>query len=183
MVHSGTALVDPYKVFAKIKLSPGMRVADFGCGRTGHFVFPSARIVGETGVVYAIDIIKNILESIKSLAKSEGYDNVRTVWSNIELAGGVSIPERSLDACFFVNVLFQLKDRQAAIKEAARLLKQNGFLVIIDWVKKLGPLGPEPEHMITEEDLINMAKQAGLDVVERDKMNDYHYLLILRKIV
>lgn len=182
MVHSGTALIDPYKVFEKIKLSSGMRVADFGCGRTGHFVFPSAQIVGETGVVYAIDIIKNILESIKSLAKSEGYDNVQTVWSDIELAGRVPIPERSLDACFFVNVLFQLKNRQVAIEEATRLLKQNGFLVIIEWAKKLGPLGPDPDRVVAMSDLLVMAKQTGLGLVEQDKMNDYHYLLILQKI-
>ncbi|MFH1292359.1 MAG: methyltransferase domain-containing protein [bacterium] len=182
MAHSGIALLNPHLVFEKIDLRPGMRVADLGCGRTGHFVFPAASMVGEEGIVYAVDIVKNILESIKSTASSQGYDNIQTTWSNIEMPGKVPIPENSLDSCFFVNVLSQIKERQIAIKEATRLLKESGFLVIIDWGKKLGLLGPELGQEVNPSDFINMAKQAGLDLVEQGDMNEYLYLLIFKKI-
>ena len=183
MVHSGTALLNPHKVFEKIKLGERMRVADFGCGSTGHFVFPSAQIVGEKGVVYAIDILKSVLDGIRSMVKSEGYDNVQTVWSDIELVGKTAIPANSLDACFFVNVLFQLKDHHSAIREATRLLKKNGFLVIIDWTKKLGPLGPAEDKMITSQSVEEIAKENGLNLFDKAAMNDYHYLLIFKKLV
>ena len=182
MAHSGTALLDPYKVFEKIKLVSGMKVADFGCGSTGHFVFPSAKVIGEKGVVYAVDILKDVLTGISSFVKSEGYDNVHTIWSDIELPGKTAIPASSLDACFFVNVLFQLKDRQSAIAESTRLLKKNGFLVIIDWSKKLGPLGPDENEVASSADVQEMASQAGLDLFEETTMNDYHYLLIFKKV-
>ncbi len=181
MSHSGTALIDPYKVFEKVGLSPGMRVADFGCGRTGHFVFPSAKIVGEKGIVYAIDIIKNILESIKSLAKSEGYDNVQVIWSDVELVGKTPIPENSLNACFFINLLSQVKEREAVIKEASRLLKNDGYLAVIDWHKKLGLLGPSEAQKVLPELVINFAKDSNLKLQESTMMSDYHYLLIFRK--
>src|SRR3990167_10080103 len=106
MTHAGSALLDPHAVFEKISLASGMRVADLGCGRTGHFVFPASRVVGDTGIVYAVEIVKNILESIQSRVRSEGYHNVQTVWSNIELAGKTPVPAGSLQACFLVNVLF-----------------------------------------------------------------------------
>ena len=80
MSHSGTALIDPYKIFERISLSAGERVADLGCGRTGHFVFPAVKVVGEKGIVYAVDVVKNILESIKSMARSGGFDNIQTVY-------------------------------------------------------------------------------------------------------
>jgi ubiquinone/menaquinone biosynthesis C-methylase UbiE len=57
MAHSGTVLIDPYKIFEKISLSVGQRVADLGCGRTGHFVFPAVKTVGDTGIVYAVDVV------------------------------------------------------------------------------------------------------------------------------
>jgi len=182
MSHSGTALIDPYKIFEKIKLSSGMRVADFGCGRTGHFVFPSAQIVGEKGIVYAIDIMKNILESIRSMARSEGYDNVQTIWSDVELVGRTPIPEKSLDVCFFVNILFQMGDKESVIKEASRLLKKGGYLVVIDWRKKLGPLGPDFGKVTTADQIIDLANQVDLTLIENSVINDYHYLLILRKV-
>ena len=87
ITHSGRALVDPYIVFDKVGLAKGMRVADLGCGRTGHFVFPAAKIVGGMGIVYAVDVVKNVLENISSMARDEGYDNVRAVWSDIEKFG------------------------------------------------------------------------------------------------
>ena len=180
-MHSGVALIDPHPIFEKINLSSGMRVADFGCGRTGHFVFPASRVVGESGIVYAIDIIKDILVSIESRIKSEGFFNVHTVWGDIERVGKVVIPEKSLDACFFVNVLHLLKEKQNSLKEAMRLLKNNGFLVLIDWKKRIGPLGPSDADMVNKEEVINMLKELGLDFNGELDNNEYHYTIIGRK--
>ncbi|MEK7680775.1 MAG: methyltransferase domain-containing protein [Patescibacteria group bacterium] len=182
MTHSGTALVDPYKIFDKITLSPGKRVADLGCGRTGHFVFPAAKTVGERGIVYAVDVVKDVLESIKSMARDEGYDNVHVVWSDIELRGKTPIPDKTLDACFMMNVLFLLKNKAGAIKEAARMLAKDGRLVITDWAKQIGLLGPKPEAMVLPQQAIELAKQEGLELVEKIDW-DYNYSLVFKKMV
>lgn len=182
MTSGGISLIDPHKIFSAIGLAAGMRVADLGCGRTGHFVFLAARAVGETGVVYAVDIMKDVLENIKSRIRSENYANVQPVWSDIEKAGGTPVPEKSLDACFMVNVMFQLKSRAAAIKEAGRLLKDGGFLVIVDWAKKIGPLGPEPEVMLSPEIASRLAAEAGLAEVKNFPAGDYHFCSIFKKV-
>lgn len=181
MTHSGTALIDPYKIFAEIKLGRGMRVADLGCGRTGHFVFPAAKTVGDIGIVYGVDVMKDVLQNIKSMARSEGYDNVQTVWSDLELAGKTPIADNSLDACFFVNVLFQLKDKKSAMAEAARLLKKGGHLVVIDWAKKLGALGPAPEQFVAPEKLFDLAGQNMLRLSGNFQPSDYHFGAIFEK--
>ena len=183
MVHSGTSLIDPYKIFARISLSEGQRVADFGCGRTGHFVFPAVKIVGDKGVVYAVDVIKNVLESIKSMARSEGFEAVQTVWSDIELPGKTPIPAGSLDVCFCINVLFQLKNKVGAIKEAARLLKKGGFLVLVDWSKKLGALGPSAESMLNPDQVKRLAEAEGFKFVDEVSAGEYHFCLIYEKSV
>lgn len=182
MSHSGTALIDPYKIFERISLSAGQRVADLGCGRTGHFVFPAVKVVGDKGVVYAVDVVKNILESIKSMARSEGFDNVQTVWSDIEMLGKTPIPEGSLDACFYINVLFQLKNKDSALQEAVRMLKKGGYLVAVDWAKKLGELGPSENLMLKPDDLMRLASSQGLKFIDKILPGDYHYSLIFEKI-
>lgn len=181
MSHVGTALIDPYKIFEKVGLSQGMRVADLGCGRTGHFIFPAARVVGETGVIYAVDIMKDILESIKSRIRSEGYDNIQTVWADLEAYGKIPIPANSLDICFFVNVFFMLKKKTEALQEAHRLLKENGFLVIVDWTKKLGLLGPDPGLAVNPQELAKIAAEFGLSLVEDCSAGEYHFCLIFAK--
>lgn len=181
MEHSGTALLDPQKIFSKIGLTAGMRVADFGCGRTGHFVFPAAKAVGERGMVYAVDILKEVLESIQSWIRSEGMDNIQTVWSDIEAYAKTPIPEKSLDVCFLVNVLHGLKDRVGTLKEAKRLLKDDGQLVIVDWEKKLGTLGPVEQNMMSIEKVVELITQVGLRSIDTMPVNDYHFCVICKK--
>ncbi|MDD4477168.1 MAG: methyltransferase domain-containing protein [Patescibacteria group bacterium] len=182
MSHTGIALIDPRAIFEKISLNKGMRVADMGCGRTGHFVFPASHVVGESGVVYAVDVMRDVLENVKSRARSEGCDNVLAVWSDVECPGKTPIMEKSLDVCFFTNVLFLVKEKKEAIKEATRLLKSEGRLVIVDWTKKLGPLGPSPEAMVNIEQIKNLAKEEGLEFIENIPAGKYHFCLIFKKI-
>jgi len=181
MTHSGLALIDPNKIFEKINLSEGMRVADFGCGRTGHFIFLASRAVGERGAVYAMDIIKDILESIKSRSRSEGYNNIQTIWTDLEKIGAAPIPEGTLDAGFFVNAMYLMKNKKEALKEAVRLLKKDARLVVVDWTKKIGPLGPEPAEMAKSEEIEALAKAEGLELAEKPVIGDYHFCLIFKK--
>lgn len=180
-MSSGTALLNPHKVFAKVGLAKGMRIADLGCGRTGHFIFSAARAVGETGMVYAVDVVKDVLGSIRNRVRSEGYDNIQTIWSDIEQLGKTAIPEGSLDGCFVINVLFLVKNKDRVIQESVRLLKKGGFLVIIDWKQKLGPCGPIPEMMVVPERLIEIAPKYHLRIVDQLVDSTYHYCLIFRK--
>lgn len=182
MNHAGRALVDPFKIFDKIGLKAGMRVADMGCGRTGHFVFPAARIVGDTGVVYAVDILKEVLESINSWIRSDSLENIHTVWSDIEALNKTPIPSKSLEVCFFMNVLHGLKNKNNALAEAARLIKDDGSIVVVEWQKRLGALGPEVTAMFTPDQLRSVATSNGLRLVENYPISDYHYCSILKKI-
>lgn len=182
MTHVGTALIDPQKIFTHIGLSKGMRVADFGCGRTGHFVFTAARVVENVGVVYAVDVMKDVLENIRSRVRTEGFENVQMVWSDIEIAGKTPIPAGTLDVCFFVNVLSQLKNQPAALTEAGRLLKAGGKIVIVDWRKKIGPLGPATELMLSPEKIKSLGEQCAFVWNGSAEAGDYHFYSILNKI-
>lgn len=179
--HVGKALIDPYKIIEKLDLKKGMRVADLGCGRTGHFIFPISKIVGETGIVYAVDIMKDVLESIKSRVRSEGYENVQAIWSNVEKVGAVPIPGKSLDICMMINVMFGVKDRNGVLDEVERLLGDSGSLVVIDWTRKLGPLGPPAGMMLKPNDLIQLAGKKGFKLADNFSAGDYHFCLIFKK--
>lgn len=182
MDHAGKALIDSEIVLGKLELSAGMRLADLGCGRTGHFIFLASRLVGDTGLVYAVDLMKDILESVQGRVRSEGYDNIHTVWSDIERLGYTPIPEASLDVCFFVNVLSMVSDPATALLEAARLLKPEGRLMVVDWARNLGPLGPPAGKQISSLDIERMAKPAGFTPLDEFVAGEYHFGTILKKV-
>lgn len=127
-------LIDTMSILERAQLQPGMRIADFGCSRTGHVVFRAAPLVGDRGMVFAVDILKDALDDISKRARLEGLSMVHPVWADVERVGKTAIPERSLDCVFVINLLTHIADKAAVLTEASRLLKDKGRLFVIDWL-------------------------------------------------
>lgn len=168
-------------VFEKIGLAEGMQVGDLGTGNLGYFALPAAKIVGKKGRVYAVDILKSVLQSVAQLAKQAGLDNLKIVWSNLEIVGATKINDETLDAAFLHNVLFQANNDGQIIKEAYRLLKSGGKLMIIDWLKISAPFGPPVADRLDKKQAIAFAEQAGFRLAEDFAAGPYHYGLIFVK--
>ncbi len=180
-ISGGNILLDPIFVLKKAGIVEGMIVADLGCGGVGHFIFPAAHMVGNKGTVYAVDILRSALEAVESKAKIEGLNNIETVWSNLEKYRATRIPNKSLDVALLVNVLFQNMDCETVVKEAARLIKPDGTLLIVDWNESPAPFGPPAEKKMKREDLKKIVKSLKLKEIEEFEAGDYHYGLIFRK--
>ena len=56
-------ILPPYKTLIGLELKEGDTVADIGCG-IGYFTFPAAEIVGESGMIFAMDISAKMLEEV-----------------------------------------------------------------------------------------------------------------------
>lgn len=180
-ITGGNKLIDPVMVLQKAGLQEKMQVADLGCGAVGHYVFPAARMVGKDGRVYAVDIIKSVLENIEKRANLENLGNIITVWSDLERYGATKIVSNSLDADFLLNTLFQTKDRAGVLKEAARLLKVGGKLVVVDWLLTDAPFGPPVEGRVNHSLVEAEADKLGLRLMSRFSAGKYHYGLVFEK--
>lgn len=173
--------MDAKFVLEKIGIKPGWQVADFGCGNLGYFTFPAARIVGKSGIVYAVDILESVLSAIRSRQKMEMVDNVKPVWSDLEVPGATKIPEQSLDCALLINILFQARKHQEIFKEALRLLKTGGRIAVIDWEERDTPLGPTAAERVNKNAVRDLAKQFGLQEIEEFTAGPYHYGLIFQR--
>lgn len=180
-VSGGNELLDPSNLYQHLGLREGMRVADLGCGASGRFVITTARLVGRKGVVYAVDILKSVLTEVAKKARLEGVSNVKTVWSNLEIVGATKIPTGSLDRVYLINILFQSKEHENILREAARLLKPNKKLLVVDWKQTGAPFGPPVIDRVKPDHIKRIAKVAGLKLVDGFDAGDYHYGLIFQK--
>lgn len=174
-------MIDPKLLFGKIKLAPGMHIADFGSGKTGTFVFPAAAVVGERGTVYAVDIMKESLHGLMKRAALDNMPHIHTVWADIERPGAVAIPPQSLDAVFMVNFLSAVKKREAALGEADRLTKPGGALLIVDWKNNLLSFAPPSPDLVPQETVRLWAGTQGYATEEYFDASAYHYGMVLRK--
>ena len=177
-----TALFDIAAILSKMGIGERQQVAELGCGNFGFFVFPLARLVGRYGRVYAVDVLKPTLEQIEKEAKKENLPQIKPIWSNLEIFKATNIALGSLDSALLVNILHQSEKRIEILREAIRLLKRGGQLLIVEWKNIDIPFGPSPEHRVQLDSLRAAAPKIGLDIKEEFEAGPYHYGLILTKL-
>ncbi|OGH65955.1 MAG: hypothetical protein A3B90_02990 [Candidatus Magasanikbacteria bacterium RIFCSPHIGHO2_02_FULL_41_13] len=172
-------LVDPGLLFQKAQLQRGMYVADFGADQSGHIVFPAALLLGEKGLVYAVNILKSILENIKKRADLESMTNIHPIWSDLE-KGKTAIPGKSLDVVFIVNTLSFCSRPDLILQEAKRLLREKSRLLIVDWKTKMNSaMGPKDDNFVDFKKIKDWAKAEGFLVQEEFAVGKYHHGLVL----
>ena len=172
--------MNPDKIVSEFGIKEGMMVADFGSG-AGYFTILLAQRVGTNGKVYALDIQESALDNVRVKAKSAGLENVETIRSNLEVLGSSGLADNSQDIVLLANILFQSEQKAEIIKEAVRVLKDGGFLVVIDWKRAAGGFGP-PDNLRTDEIAMrSLVLGEGL-VFENDiDAGQFHYGLKFRK--
>ena len=179
---TGSQLVDPFRLLEEAGLQPGMKVADFGCGTLGHYIFPAAKMVGAEGRAYAVDILKSVLSGVESRKKMENANNVEIIWGDIERENGVSIPTESLDIALLINNLFLSKPKDTLIRECSRTVKPGGKFVIVDWKPTGFGLGPKPDMIVPKEEARRLAEHNGLVFIKEFEPGQYHYGFVFRKV-
>jgi len=180
-ITGGNTLIDPQIIIAKAGVAERMHVADLGCGGTGHFVFPVAKAIGKHGIIYAVDILKNNLTNIERRANQENLVQIRTVWSNLEIFKATKIETASLDVTLLINVLYQSDKRAEIIREAVRLTKKSGKLMIVDWNAMATPFGPSVEERLNKENLKKVSERLGLELIEEFSAGEYHFGMLFLK--
>lgn len=183
IISGGNALLQPRTILKEhLRLEPAQMVGNFGCGGGGFFTLECARVVGDQGQVYAVDIMKTALSSVDGKAKLQGLYNVKTIWSDLEVYGATDIPEMSLDHGLLVNILFQSKKHDAIIREVTRMIKPGGKLLIIDWNDVPVSFGPRVEDRVKVDALRSLVPQLGYKEEKFFEAGQYHFGLIYTRL-
>ena len=179
MIDETTSPSSPEAILEQLAISDKAKIADFGCGN-GYFSVPLAKIA-QQGKVYAIDIIKETLEAVKSKAVLEGVSNIETMHCNLEVAGGSKLSDGSIDLVLTRNILFQSRKKEGIMGEAERVLMVNGQLVLIEWVAG-SSLAPKEGWLISKEDARQLAENGGFVFEKELEIDNQHYGLVFKKI-
>lgn len=135
---------NPAKKLQELGIKEGQTVLDFGCG-PGSYAIPAARMVGEKGRVYALDIHPLAVKTVEKKAKKEGPINITTILSD----GDTGLPDESVDVVLLYDTIHMVNDKDALLEELHRAMKPNGLLSIL------------AEH-IKVEDVMEIAQKDGM---------------------
>lgn len=161
-----------------LDLKPGDVVGDIGCG-TGYFSSRIARIVGEKGLVYGVDIQQEMLDLMVRKMKLMRIENVKPVLGTVQ---DPKLPAGSCDLVFMVDVYHEFDHPYEMTKAMVAGLKKGGRLVFIEY-RKEDPKVPIKElHKMSEEQVKKeVALHPEMEFVETKGMLPQQHVIIFKK--
>jgi len=140
-------------------VKPGDRVLDFGCG-PGFFTREFAKRTGETGLVYSIDLQKEMLAILQKKLEPEGLmPRIRTHQCRPD---SIDLPpdlNGTFDVAFTIFVVHEVPDPAKLFREISLLLKPGGTLFYT-----------EPPFIVSGREFgekLALAKEAGFRQIGR----------------
>ena len=141
---------NPYKLLREAGLRQGQKALEVGCG-PGFFTIPAAKIVGEEGLIYAIDVNPFAIRRVKNKIAKERLRNVKPSLTN---ASNTGLPESSIDLAFLFGLRYVAGGLGNVMSEMNRILKPGALL---SFEKTRG----------SGEELIQEVERAGFSYADR----------------
>ena len=139
-------------------IKPGYQVLDYGCG-PGSYIMDTARLVGETGMVYALDIHPLAIQMVRNLASKKKLMNVTTIHSDCR----TGLPDKSLDVVLLYDAFHDFGKPDDVLKEIHRVLRSNGILSFGD-------------HHMKEKEIVSKVTKNGWFRLLRKGERTYSFL-------
>jgi len=170
----------PDRNIQELNLRGGERVVIFGSGAGGH-TLAAARVLKGSGTVYGLDTRGNMVQKLKNEVRDKHFLNVRILEARFDVLHGSTVSAMSADVVIIPDTLFAYADKAVILKEATRIMRPGGQLLVIDWAQSSGGVGPSVHSIFSEDQALELAKQVGFEFVRTFRAGDYHYALIFQK--
>jgi ubiquinone/menaquinone biosynthesis C-methylase UbiE len=150
---------DPQKILEPF-IKPGMTVMDFGCAM-GYFSIPLAKMTGEQGKVYCVDIQEKMLVKLQLRAIKYGVSDIIKPLLAGKNYNPVNLND-TLDFALLFMVVHEVPDKAGLFRDMFAMLKQGGKILFF-----------EPKGHVSEDDFdksLRFAKNAGFKISDEKPM-------------
>jgi len=163
-------LLPPGETLRDAGLKEGMTFVDVGAG-SGYFTRAAAEIVGGKGRVFAVEMSPEMIGILKQKGIGE---NVKILASK---EYEIPIEDTLADLTLLAFVTHENADIRRFIGEAARVTKDNGRILILEWKKQTEELGPPMEERLGQADLRGFLRD--YKILEEGSLNRSHYYVVV----
>ena len=167
---------DVSTLIKNMKIKTNDTIADIGAG-SGYHVFKMAPLA-ENGLVYAVDIQPEMVETIELKKRSKRMSNIETVLGSEK---SINLPKNSLDKILLVDVYHEFSYPIELVKSIKNALKPNGQFFLIEYRGEDLTVPIKKIHKMTEKQSIAEMKAAGLSLKENIDNLPWQHCMIFEK--
>ena len=118
-------------IAAAVGVHEGMVVADVGAG-SGFMAQIFAKLAGDTGKIYAVDINAKMMERLANAAKENGVENLSTVVCSEK---SVNLPPNSIDLMFICDTFHHFEYPRNTLQSIYQAMRPGGQVVVVDFYR------------------------------------------------
>lgn len=168
---------NPREIVAAARIRPGARIAEIGCG-TGWFSFTLEQASRPRGMVYALDKVPAMLQILES--KRGNYERILTLPCG---ENAFELDDGEVDVVFHANVLHECESPELHLREAFRVLKQGGRIVVVEWnwADEESQPGPPNTRRLEPATTRELLISAGFAIESTADAGPYHYVVMASK--
>ena len=170
-------LLPPGKTLIDLGLRAGYTLLDVGAG-IGYFSIPASEIVGDKGKVIAVDTSEEMIEELTNRIAEAHIQNIAVVKSD---EYDFRIEDEKIDFALMCHVLHEVDDRKMLLFSAHEILRKDGVIAVIEWIKKETGFGPPLEYRIDSLEAINMLEEVGFHDIRAENQSEYFYAVVGKK--
>lgn len=168
----------PNKLLPALDIKPGQSVADIGAG-SGYHTMRLAELVGARGMVYAVDIQKEMLYIIERKRRALRRSNIKPVLSTIT---DPKLPANSIDLALLVDVYHEFSHPYEMTEKLVEALKPGGRLAFVEFRLEDDNVPIKLLHRMSEQQVIKEMAPHALRHVKTLGHLPWQHVVIFEKI-
>lgn len=165
-----TIIHNPYKITSPY-IQKGSMILEIGPGM-GHFSLPMARLTGQAGRIYCVDIQEKMLAVLKKRSERAGLNQIISTRIAERDSLKISDLHEKIDFCLLFAVAHEIKDQKRIFFEIFLSLKKNGILLFSE------PCGHVTRNAFNRS--LDYAKEAGFTVRNELRITLEHSAVLIK---
>jgi len=158
-------------------IKAGENVADIGAG-SGYYTRRLAKLVGDKGIIYAVDIQPEMLDLLTNKMAELKIHNVKPILGEIT---DPKLPPSSVDLILMVDVYHEFDHPYEMVKAMIASLKPGGRLVFVEFRGEDPKVPIKPLHKMTEAQVRREMSVHALEWSETKEVLPRQHIFIVKK--
>lgn len=167
----------PYEIIEMLGPLEDKVIADIGAG-SGYFSF---KFIHKAKKVIAIDIEKELIDLMNDEKKYYKQELQNRFEARLTKPNDPGLEDQEADIIFMSNTYCYIENRIPYLQMLRHKLKEGGRIMIVDFKKKITPIGPTLDSRLGQGDVENELIKAGFNIIISDDTSlQYQYIVIAR---
>jgi 2-polyprenyl-3-methyl-5-hydroxy-6-metoxy-1,4-benzoquinol methylase len=149
-------------MLANLGVKRGMAICDMGCGN-GFHTLQLAKMTGEAGHVYGVDIQPEMLKMLNDRADAQGIRNISPVLGTFT---DPRLPSGKIDLILLVDVYHEFSHPEQMLAAMRQALAPEGVCVLVEFRTEDPKVPIKPEHKMSKEQIMKEWPANGFKLVK-----------------